>query len=90
MRHCRPADNSSDHPAAPSPDGQAARACGVLAKTISNLDLPLDIGRSGGGYYIGTFCNAQPYTRESNEYWPNRDDAARALQTGSWTQRAHA
>jgi hypothetical protein len=90
LSHARPGDNSREHPAAPSPDGEAARACGVLAKGLANLELPLDICCCGCGYYIGTFCDAQPYTRESHEYWPHRKDAAQALQTGAWTQRVHA
>lgn len=86
----RPADNSPDGHAAASSNGQVVTVCGVLAKTLSNLELPLDVCYCVQGFYIGTFCDAQPYTRESNEYWPHRHDAALALKTGAWTQRAQA
>ena len=60
---------------------------GVLAKRISGLELPLTVCHCSRGWYIGTFCAAQPYTRESDEYWDNYPDAAQALKLGTWTQR---
>ncbi len=34
--------------------------CGVMPK--------LDVYRSAAGYYIGTYCNCGPYSRESGYY----------------------
>jgi hypothetical protein len=34
--------------------------CGVTPK--------LEVCRSAAGYYIGTYCNCGPYTRESHYY----------------------
>lgn len=44
--------------------------CGVV--------LHLQVLRSNAGYYIGTFCNCGPYSRES-DYYPKREDAQIAL-----------
>ena len=60
---------------------------GVLAKRISDLELPLTVCHCARGWYIGTFCAAQPYTRESDEYWDNYAAATQALKLGTWTQR---
>ncbi len=90
LSNARPADNSPDHHAAASPSGEAARTCGVLAKKLSNLELPLDICYNTRGFYIGTYCDGLPYTRESEEFWPRRELVAEAMQTGDWTQRRSA
>jgi len=37
---------------------------------------------SAAGYYIGTFCNCGPYSRES-DYYPTHEAAKAALDT--WT-----
>jgi hypothetical protein len=60
---------------------------GLVAKRISGLDLPLTVCHCGRGWYIGTLCDAQPYTRESDEYWDNYPAASQALKLGIWTQR---
>ncbi len=83
----KPCDNSSEHHAAPSPEGDTCRACGQLAKRFSNLELPLDICQCSRGYYIGTYCDDAPYTRESEEFWPLRELAMQALRRTDWTQR---
>lgn len=69
------------------PSCEASVLCGVLAKRRSQLDLPLDVCYGVRGYYIGTFCDAQPYTRESEEHWSRRELAATALKNEDWTQR---
>ena len=45
------------------------------------------------GFYLGTLrVNAdgsvEPGTRESREFWSSPQEAALALETGQWTQRA--
>jgi hypothetical protein len=41
-------------------------------------ELPLQVLRSAAGYYIGTFCNCGPYSRESG-YYETRKQAEQAL-----------
>lgn len=60
---------------------------GHLAKRYSGLDLPVQVLRSGAGYYLGTIDEDGPCSRESQEYFPNKESAEAALQTGRWTQR---
>jgi hypothetical protein len=43
----------------------------------------LDVYLSGGGYYIGTYCDCGPYSRES-DYDPTRELAQAALETGTY------
>lgn len=71
---------------------QAARAdsIGYLPLTFVGKRLPLQVLRSAAGYYIGAFDDHDgPCSRESFEYFPSRDAAAKALATGAWTQRSH-
>ena len=58
---------------------------GKLARAEGKL-LPLEVCYSAAGFYLGTYCDEQPFSRES-EYFPSRDTATRALQSGEWTQR---
>lgn len=58
---------------------------GKLARAEGKL-LPLEVCYSAAGFYLGTYCNEQPFSRES-EYFLSRDTATRALQSGEWTQR---
>ena len=83
----RPADNSPEHHVAHSPLVDGHRSYGVLAKRMSNLELPLDVCYCARGFYLGTFCDAQPYLRESEEFWQRRELAIEAMRTGQWTQR---
>jgi hypothetical protein len=65
-------------------------AYGHLASEIG-LQLPLQVLKSGAGYYIGTYDDDNgPVSRESVEYWPEKADAIEALATGGWTQRVHS
>ena len=60
--------------------GQLAAAAGE--------QLPVRVLQSGGGFYLGTTsADGFPFTRESVEYWPSKQDAALALESGAWTQR---
>lgn len=43
----------------------------------------LKVLRSHAGYYIGTFCNCGPYSREP-EYFRSEEDALGALATGNY------
>lgn len=48
-------------------------------------ELSLTVLKSGAGFYIGTACNdCGPNTRESERYWPKRELAQTALDTGKW------
>lgn len=59
---------------------------GALAKA-AGYDLPLQVLKSQAGYYIGTWNDDGPITRESAEYWRTENKAAEALHVGTWTQR---
>lgn len=87
LSNAHPCDNTPEHATSPSRGGEVRSSYGKLAKHLSELELPLDICYCARGFYIGTFCDAQPYTRESEEYWPRREPAAEALKEGNWTQR---
>lgn len=45
------------------------------------LTPPLEVHRSPAGYYIGTYCECGPYSRES-DYYKTRKDAEDALKSG--------
>ena len=53
----------------------------------------LIVMRSRHGYYIGraevSTGYPMPYSRDSVEYYVRKEDAQLALDSGSWTQRAH-
>lgn len=49
--------------------------------------LSLQVLQSANGYYLGTEDNGGPVSRESVEYFQDRDAAEQALSTGEWTQR---
>lgn len=60
---------------------------GTLALAFTGKRLPLQVLRSGGGFYIGTADNDGPCSRESVEYFRKEESAQYALEKGSWTQR---
>lgn len=62
---------------------------GMLA-VQAGYTLPLQVLRSVCGYYIGTQCDEGPVSRESVEYYRNHEQAAQALESGTWTQRTCA
>ena len=45
--------------------------------------LTLQVLHSAAGYYIGTFCNCGPYSRESG-YYKTSEEAQAALDNGSF------
>lgn len=59
---------------------------GILA-AAAGYTLPLEILKSGRGYYIGTQCSEGPVSRESEEYFKKYEQAERVLKNGTWTQR---
>jgi hypothetical protein len=63
--------------------------CGVLAKEWSRLNLPLKVLQSNAGFYIGTFDDCGPVSRESVEYYPTESAAQNALDKEMWSQRSH-
>lgn len=77
-------------PAAPLGEATAARSArGVLAAACGRPDLEVQVLQSAAGFYIGTFSEEGPFTRESVEYIKTRDMAVAALRDGRWTQREH-
>lgn len=66
-------------------NGLMARQCG--------RELPIEVLKSAAGFYLGTFVHNDdydsggPFSRESMEYWPTRELAQEALDTGDWTQK---
>ena len=74
-------------PAAPLGEATAERSApGVLAAACGRPDLEVQVLQSAAGFYIGTFSDEGPFTRESVEYFKTRDMAAAALRDGCWTQ----
>lgn len=64
----------------PPATGELARAAGKV--------FPLEICKSRAGFFIGTRDeDGAPFSRESAEYWTQRDQAETALTHGHWTQR---
>lgn len=63
---------------------------GILAAKFAGLSLPLQVLRSGAGFYIGTANEMGPVSRESVEYFATAELAERALEQGSWSQRHQA
>ena len=47
--------------------------CGIMPR--------LQVCRSGAGYYIGTYCDCGPYSRESG-YYATRELAEQAFKKG--------
>lgn len=65
------------------------RHYGQLANSFCGLILPLKVYRSGAGFYIGTYDEEGPCSRESNEYYRSEKLAQVALDSGSWTQKLY-
>lgn len=66
---------------------QPKEPIGLLALHWTGKRLSLEIYSSHAGFYLGTYDEDGPCSRESVEYWPKRSQAADALASGSWTQR---
>jgi len=68
---------------------------GKLAEQDFGVRLPLTVLGSQKGFYLGTFDEEGPLSRESVEYWADEADAIAALKTSntdaqSWAQRTEA
>lgn len=61
---------------------------GKLAFAQLNTKYPLQILKSGAGFYIGTADESGPISRESVEYYSTAEVAAQALAGNAWTQRS--
>lgn len=63
---------------------------GWLAKEFGGENFELQVLQSAAGYYLGTLDkDGLPYSRESQQYFPDEDTARKALETGTFIQRKH-
>lgn len=77
------------HASSPAPlsvDQARAESVGYLAAYFGERR-PLQVLRSGAGYYIGTADEDGPVSHESVEYFRSFHAANQALTTGCWQQR---
>lgn len=59
---------------------------GKLAREVCGKRLPLQVLQSAAGFYVGTFDDEGPCSRESEEYFRSKVLAQAALDTGKFTQ----
>ena len=69
-----------------TPTGFRPQQFGLQAGGIGRR-LELQALRSNAGWYLGTFDDEGPCSRESAEYFPTEQAANAALDSGDWTQR---
>lgn len=62
------------------------KRAGKMAKEELGLRLELVVMKSAAGFYLGTFDDEGPVSRESEEYYPTKEIAQRALDENSFTQ----
>ena len=64
---------------------------GALAREWMGLSLPLSVMESPRGFYLGTYNDAGPISRESVETWATEAAAEKALASNGegWNQRDH-
>jgi hypothetical protein len=62
---------------------------GLLAECYGLKKLSLQVLHSAAGFYIGTFDDEGPCTRESVEYYLTHEAAQLALDQDTWTQRSN-
>lgn len=60
---------------------------GKLAELYGFGEQELKVYQSGAGFYIGTWDEEGPISRESVEYYSTVEEAKLALKSGTWTQR---
>lgn len=65
----------------------ATRPVARIAAAALGRPVPLEVCYSAAGFYLGTYVDNEPYSRESAEYWTTREAAEAALAGGQWTQR---
>ncbi len=64
-------------------DGETI-ASGAAPRCEDCLKMPkIDVYRSAAGFYVGTYCDCGPYSRESG-YYRTRELATAALQSGGY------
>ncbi|MBL8345387.1 MAG: hypothetical protein JNN03_08095 [Rubrivivax sp.] len=68
----------------------ATRPVAQIAAAALGRPVPLEVCYSARGFYLGTYVDDEPYSRESAEYWTTREAAEAALAGGQWTQRQWA
>ena len=71
-------------------DTDKEKRLGWLAKQWGGVELGLKVLKSAAGFYLGTYDEEGPYSRESEEYWETYEEAEAALNgpsQSSWTQR---
>ena len=61
---------------------------GQLAKDAGYY-LELQVLQSAAGFYLGTWDDEGPVSRESQQYWKTYEEAAQAIESGEWIQRLH-
>lgn len=66
---------------------RVVRRTGKLAYEVLKIRLPLSVLQSNAGFYIGTFDEEGPVSRESEEYYPDKDSAQYALDNNTFTQK---
>ncbi|MGZ0719056.1 MULTISPECIES: hypothetical protein [Pseudomonas] len=71
----------------PEPGTASDLAYGKLAFDECGIKYPLQILKSAAGYYIGTYDEFEPVSRESSEYYRTRAAAEQAMTLNTWTQR---
>jgi len=71
----------------PPLSGYVKHGFACLAQRFLGKELPLQVLQSYAGFYIGTWDQDGPQTRESEEYYRTREAAQQAFNQGKWTQR---
>lgn len=62
---------------------------GKLAKEMLGVELLVTVLESRAGFYLGTQDNGVRVSRESEEYFTDRNVAEAALRSGKFTQRMY-
>lgn len=66
----------------------SVKEVGYLAFTYGPGFMPIQVCKSAAGYYIGTmYHDGTPNSRESQEYWKEKEEAEMAMKDRNWTQR---
>jgi hypothetical protein len=66
--------------------GETISSGGSNVCSDCGIHVKLDVYHSGGGYYIGSYCNCGPYSRESG-YYNTYDQAYADFQSDTWEER---
>lgn len=60
---------------------------GRLAHEILGVSLELTVLQSNAGFYLGTYDEEGPVSRESEEYWNTKEQAQFALDNNEFIQK---